>query len=141
MLRECTQCGVIAHTEEELELFAKDASRPHGRSSICKECKNAYGRNYNNRNQKQRKSGKLKNMYGITLDDYNDMFNKQSGCCAICKTHQTHLKRKLFVDHCHSSNKVRELLCHHCNSLLGYAKDNKNILLEALHYVVKHKEN
>lgn len=140
MLRKCTQCGVIAHTEEELEMFAKDKNRPHGRQSVCKICKNAYGRKYNNNNPRQRKSGKLKNMYGITLDDYINISSKQDNSCAICKINKLNLSRGLFVDHCHTTGKVRGLLCHHCNTLLGYAKDNVEILSLAINYLNKHKE-
>lgn len=64
-------------------------------------------------------STSLKSRYGITLDDYNDMFDKQKGKCDICKTHQMKLNRKLCVDHCHTTGKVRGLLCNRCNSMLG----------------------
>jgi len=57
--------------------------------------------------------------YGMTLDDYNDMFDKQNGRCAICDTHQMKLKSKLFVDHCHETGQIRALLCNKCNSMLG----------------------
>ena len=77
--------------------------------------------------------------YGITLEEYNTMFEQQNGCCAICNIHQVELKRHLYVDHDHSTNKVRALLCHHCNSLLGYAKDNIEILQVAIAYLVMNK--
>ena len=57
--------------------------------------------------------------YGITLDDYNSMFEKQKGKCAICKRHQMDVKQKLCVDHCHATGNVRALLCNRCNVQLG----------------------
>jgi len=41
----------------------------------------------------------------------------------------------LAVDHCHNTNKVRELLCSACNILLGKAKDNISILQSAINYL------
>lgn len=86
-------------------------------------------------NSDKRKSIVLKNEYGITLDDYNIMFENQKGCCAICNKHQSQLKRKLHVDHCHDSDKVRGLLCQHCNTALGLIKDDVQALYRAIKYL------
>ena len=77
----------------------------------------------------------LKNTYGITTDDYNDMFIEQGGSCAICGTHQGELKKRLHVDHCHDTGKVRGLLCDGCNIALGRFKDNLDILHNAIKYL------
>jgi len=66
---------------------------------------------WNNKNFNRRKNVILKNVYGITLDDYNKMFNTQEGKCAICQRHQNELTRTLCVDHDHKTNNVRALLC------------------------------
>lgn len=68
------------------------------------------------------------------------MFKTQNGSCKICNTHQSELKSILYVDHCHTTNKIRGLLCQHCNTLLGYAKDNVETLSLAIQYLNKHKE-
>lgn len=76
--------------------------------------------------------------YGITLADYNAMFDKQKGKCAICKTHQMNIKQKLCVDHCHTTGKVRALLCNKCNVSLG---TYENADIPALkRYVDKHSK-
>ena len=62
---------------------------------------------------------KLKQKYGLTPEEYNRMFENQSGCCAICKKHQSEFKRRLAVDHDHGTGQVRGLLCGACNVLLG----------------------
>ena len=62
----------------------------------------------------------LKYEYGITLDDYNKMFNEQEGKCAICQRHQNELKKILYVDHDHKTGEVRGLLCKNCNVALGF---------------------
>lgn len=77
----------------------------------------------------------VKRKYGITKDQFNEMFNNQQGCCAICKQHQSLFNRTLAVDHCHTTGQVRGLLCGQCNLLLGHANDNIEILLSAIAYL------
>jgi len=77
----------------------------------------------------------LKSVYGITPQDYNTMFTNQEGKCAICGIHQSNLKRKLFIDHCHTTDKIRGLLCHHCNAGIGHFKDSTNLLDNAINYL------
>lgn len=81
--------------------------------------------------------------YGISAEDYARMFSKQDGKCAICGQPETSLDKNgnvkiLAVDHCHGSGKVRELLCYFCNSMLGQARDNKEVLLAGAAYLDRH---
>jgi len=73
--------------------------------------------------------------YGITLVEYNQLFESQVGCCAICRTHQLEFQNRLAVDHCHSTGKVRGLLCRPCNMALGLLKEDSAIILAAAQYV------
>jgi hypothetical protein len=103
-----------------------------------------YNKLYDQKNSKTRslyKYTKQLKKYGITPEDYDNMYNKQNGCCKICKIHQSDLKIRLCVDHCHETGKVRGLLCKHCNTVLGMAKDNIDILEEAKQYLINNKEN
>jgi hypothetical protein len=136
VLRKCRYCGVEAYCEEELALFVKRSTKPYGRDPVCKKCQNKRLRKYHKENPHKRRETELKRNYDITLDDYNKMFKEQKGCCKICGTHQKELKKPLFVDHCHTTNDVRGLLCTHCNVLLGMAKDNINILDKAKDYLL-----
>ena len=78
----------------------------------------------------------FKRNYGITLDYYETLSIKQGGVCAICKGLQNSKNKKyLCIDHCHNTNKIRGLLCSRCNTLLGQAKDNINILEESIKYL------
>lgn len=77
----------------------------------------------------------LKHKFNITLEDYNKIFNVQNGCCAICNKPQSDFDKPLFVDHNHETNKIRGLLCRSCNLLLGYSKDNIDILTQAIQYL------
>jgi hypothetical protein len=81
------------------------------------------------------RANKLKNSYGITLEQYNLMCDVQEGKCLICNVHQNDLKQLLEVDHDHKTNKIRGLLCHKCNTLLGYANENINVLDSAIKYL------
>ena len=64
----------------------------------------------------------LKHLYGITLVDYNKMFEEQQGVCAICK--QPEINRRLGIDHNHSDGTVRALLCRKCNYLVGIVESD-----------------
>lgn len=77
----------------------------------------------------------FKKKYGITIDQYQEMYDKQEGKCAICSVHQDNLSRALCIDHNHSSGKIRGLLCDKCNSILGYANDNITNLENAINYL------
>ena len=81
--------------------------------------------------------GQIKHKYGVTIDQYNQMFAEQNGCCAICKIHQSDLKKRLDVDHDHVTDKVRGLLCNSCNKALGLLKDSLISLENASIYLKK----
>ena len=134
-MRKCTQCGVIATNEKELVKFVKQARGKHGYRNLCKECHSAsesYGSRYD-ADYYYDKS--LKSLYNINIEDYNNMFKEQQGCCKICDTHQSKLKRRLYVDHCHTTNKVRGLLCQSCNTFIGFSYDSPKRLKRAIEYI------
>ena len=97
---------------------------------------NEYGKKYRFKNKDKCKEYEIK-QYGLTIEDYNDLFNKQNGCCVICNKHQSQLKRKLFVDHDHKTGKIRGLLCYRCNSVLGFSQDNIYLLQKMINYLIK----
>lgn len=88
-----------------------------------------------------RKSG-MARRYGITFQQLEQMYEEQEGRCAICRSEydwdQAVGRRglaALVVDHCHETNKVRGLLCGHCNNGLGAFKDNIESLQAAMAYL------
>jgi hypothetical protein len=81
----------------------------------------------------------LKKKYKITIKDYDLMYEKQEGKCAICKKHQTQLKEILNVDHDHKTGDVRGLLCNRCNVGLGYYEKSDINALE--NYLNKHRKD
>jgi len=74
-------------------------------------------------------------MFGVSEDDYNELFKNQSGGCAICGKHQNELSRSLCVDHCHDTGKIRGLLCSDCNVGIGRLKDSLENLKNAIEYL------
>lgn len=77
--------------------------------------------------------------YKITVDQYSKMLLKQRYRCKICKMKQSELARKLCIDHCHKTDAVRGLICHDCNFVIGFARDDVNILREAINYLTASK--
>lgn len=73
--------------------------------------------------RRKRKIYNLKHRFGLSEQEYNQMFIDQKGRCAICDRHQSEFNRGLYVDHCHITGKVRKLLCCTCNTFLGAIKD------------------
>jgi hypothetical protein len=75
--------------------------------------------------------------YSISLAQYDAMLKAQDGKCAICRTPETEQFKGVFhVDHCHSTGKVRGLLCRGCNHILGTVKDNPKTLQRAIDYLI-----
>ncbi len=95
--------------------------------------------------QKVAERKRLQNMiakYGITIDDFERMNKEQNGVCKICNEPPA-LKTKwgrLAVDHCHTTGKVRGLLCYPCNTLLGNANDSRWRLRRAIDYLAASEE-
>lgn len=94
---------------------------------------------YYQNNKAKERNRQLERLYGITLEDYKIMFNKQDGCCAICKRHQVEVIKTLCVDHDHATGKIRKLLCHDCNKGLGHFKDSPELLDIAFQYLMENK--
>lgn len=90
--------------------------------------------------QKFIKRKRLFKKYSITIDDYNDLFVKQGGKCAICGIHQSDLNGVLCIDHCHDTNRVRGLLCTKCNMGIGYMQDDIENLKCAILYLNKSRQ-
>lgn len=74
----------------------------------------------------------LKNRYGISEKEYLELLKKQNNKCAICGEVA---KKTLDIDHCHTTDKVRGLLCNNCNRGIGHLKENINILKKAIEYL------
>lgn len=97
------------------------------------------------RNKQRLRDNRLSRVYGLTNDQYIQMFESQLGLCAICGDEQQGITkdgdtRFLCVDHCHKTGKVRQLLCVKCNTGIGQFKDDPSILKKAIAYLNKHND-
>ena len=98
-----------------------------------KKCKEYRPHNYSGL---ERWDAIIRRTYGITLSEYDEMLEKQGGGCAICGASTDVVSgRRLAIDHCHDSNKVRGVLCSSCNQGLGLYKDNPRLLIKAAEYL------
>lgn len=109
------------------------------RGADYKEYARNYAREYRKTSPDNVKHTALKKMYGIHLDEYDRMYAAQNGVCKICGRPETSVIRgkliSLAVDHCHTTGKIRGLLCHHCNKALGGFKDDVTLLERAISYL------
>lgn len=90
----------------------------------------------------------LKHNYGITLDQYNILAELQNNKCKVCLKEETAKAtgkdrkiKRLAVDHCHRTGKVRGLLCQKCNQALGLLHEDERTIKNLLEYLNSHKEN
>lgn len=88
----------------------------------------------------------LKRSFGISLEEYLEKLKNQNYVCAICKEPETliikatGLLKRMAVDHCHNSEKIRDILCNRCNTTIGLAEDNIKLLEKMKQYLIKHKD-
>jgi hypothetical protein len=118
----------------ECREFCSTCGKPLGKryteknkSLICKDCVKESVKKIKGRKEWQ-KEYDLQRAYGISTEQYNKMAKHG---CAICGD----TKSKLCVDHCHSTGRVRGILCTTCNTGLGMFKDNKQVLEKAIAYL------
>lgn len=85
----------------------------------------------------------LRNSYGMEPEEYNRMHARQGGLCAICLLPECHVMngkiKRLSVDHCHETGRIRALLCAKCNHAIGMIKDNHETALKMAQYLLRHK--
>lgn len=135
------------------ESFPIRKERPRGRRSRCRDCSTTarsklkmaeYQMTYRSKLKskdldgfrKREREYSLKTKYGLTLEKYEELLEKQFGKCAICRQPPTNGRgKKLNVDHSHKNKIVRGLLCHGCNTGLGAFQESSEILKRATDYL------
>lgn len=128
---KCNRCGIDLLQDVNWHNSARKR-----RWLICKKCANDRQNEYNSRNPDKVHKRNNEKKYGVSYEEYCDMLEKQDHCCAICGGVETHRRKKnLSVDHCHTTGKVRGLLCSECNTGLGKFKDSLDLLEKAKEYL------
>lgn len=154
--RECTACGI----KKPIADFYKDKRVKSGIGTQCKPCMVDKNRRYftnlppeakeMQRARFQRgeynRSAMYKKTYGLTLEDVRKMHQNQMGLCGnrgcgieLDVDAPRMAKNKAVVDHCHTTGKVRGLLCFKCNTSLGLLED-KNVVLGLTEYLQKYDQ-
>jgi len=151
-MKTCSGCLL----EKNEDLFSKSSRHSSGLNPRCKSCNSLYRkqrvtkereyrRNHRKNNpEKYRLSSKrkyLKLHYGITLEQYETMLNKQQGKCCICNSDLLLVRGVVDHDHrCCSGPKtcgkcIRGILCSNCNSGIGLLLDDYQIVQRAAEYL------
>lgn len=147
-MRVCRVCGV------EKELSAEYFNKRVQNNKVtfrteCTKCRSAYNLELYHKNSRQKENHRkcswrhnLKKKYNLTEHEYFALCDSQNYSCAICHTHIDKLRHiQLYVDHSHTTNKVRGLLCGSCNTALGMINDSIPLLKNAIKYLRKYEDN
>lgn len=145
----CSICGIKKPYKE----YHTDNSQPSGIKSGCRKCLTKKQREYRENNFKWASEKEKNKHFRITRDQtgyYTNIHKKiakykkhgatvkwyiktekvQKGRCLICND-----KVKLCVDHNHTTGQLRGLLCRFCNPMIGFCREDINILRKAIKYL------
>ena len=147
-MKTCTTCGIA----KPLGDYHKSAKRKDGVRNACKVCTNAQnlGAYHSGRSKASHKKAQTNyslRKYGLTTEGYTQMFAQQGGSCAICACAIHPMGSPVgrmelaHVDHCHTTGKVRGLLCAYCNTSLGKMRDDPERLRRAAAYLEEHHDH
>jgi hypothetical protein len=112
-----------------------DCAKPVSKRSIrCIVCSRKYRKENKVIGKEYLREWTLKKKYGISTEEFNEMFNELQGKCEICDIEMQMPISKIggqpnntvAVDHDHNTKKIRGLLCISCNFLLGRFEKNTN---------------
>lgn len=138
--KPCKKCKSTTKYVSTMSCEACTRSQGHKRYYEDIEATRAKQRQYSATRRREKPllalNAELKYKFGITLDDYNAMLEKQNGGCAICSG--TNKTKKLAVDHDHTTGKVRALLCDKCNRGIGLFDENQDRLYKVIEYLREH---
>ena len=140
----CTGC----QKEKPLtEFFSRGGELSHLYKSQCKPCMQAKRQRWAEENRDHLNKWRRNNWVvtnrrlrrrGATQEIYNELYEAQKGCCALCNEPEEKLVW-LCIDHDHETGKIRGLLCPNCNRGIGLLKDNANLLRKAADYIEDNK--
>ncbi len=116
--KKCVKCSAVQQQEAQPRLLLV------GR---------AWRKKNASRLRAEKRERHLQKSYGMTSAQYDARERLQEGRCEICQ--RTPTKRRLAVDHCHSTGRVRGLICDDCNVGLGRFADSPERIEEALWYL------
>jgi len=117
--------------------FGANKAKKWGIQAYCKKCNSDRSgsafKKWRKENPEEARMLARRYTYGITDEQFQAMIAAQGSSCAVCLGPIT--ETCLHVDHCHSTGKVRGLLCKKCNFGLGHFKDDAERLRRAADYL------
>lgn len=126
----CTRCGAT----KPIGAFGPIGEHNTRPRSECRPCRSRPSTMTPSQERRDRKKY-VGSRFGITTQEWElaveYLTRRQNGLCAICATPG----RCLVLDHCHSSGRLRAMLCHTCNSGLGLFRDQPHLLRAAADYL------
>jgi hypothetical protein len=132
---------------EEFSLKHRDDPRYHlknFRFCACKVCEADYirdgKRNCPSYTKENNDAKNLMRKWGLTPEEYKALLDQQDGKCKICRSSEAGGKGRFHVDHDHQTGQFRALLCHKCNTGLGFFNDSPEILHKAIEYLKSHNQ-
>lgn len=133
--KNCCYCK----QDRPFSCFYRNPKYTDGHGSTCKTCLRRNHKIWRARNPewypKYSQRTNLKR-YGLTIEQYEQLLAQQNRRCKICGVEASDKRgRRLCVDHDHTTNTVRGLLCSNCNNGLGRFKDKPGLLFRAVDYL------
>ena len=144
-MRTCKICNEAKPLTEFYQTVRN--GEPYGYHGKCKSC--YVKKQQENYDPIKKRNENLKRVYGIGIEEYNALLEKQNNRCAICESTDPKGRKSgrgggvdvFYVDHDHKTGNVRGLLCNICNRTMGYIGENSGVLEEMIKYLKKHKNN
>lgn len=131
-------CNICKEPKSSIDFSNAKRSRD-GKAWSCKECDKARIKKYRctTKSSLATRNTAYKKLYGITIQQYEELFTEQKGKCAICYSDvNDKIRSTLSVDHDHTTGRIRGLLCSKCNAGLGMFKDSPVLLQKAAEYLI-----
>lgn len=120
--------------------FYLSKHKKDGLTYRCISCDKIYSRNRREsrtvEDREDKRAYEVNWRYGLSKEDYAFMLKEQDHKCKICgKDELDSARQRLNVDHCHTTGRIRGLLCHTCNVGLGMFKEDPDLLAVAINYL------
>ncbi len=122
------------HREYSKRWYAKNRDQLRQKYQAAPEKKRAQAKRWAEENPDKVRARGLRRKYGLSVQDWELLFESQGRRCACCRTAGSG-KQNWHVDHNHKTGAVRGILCSHCNSMIGFAKDDPAVLVAGAHYL------
>jgi hypothetical protein len=147
--KKCYRCEQVKPISE----FGKSNHLKDGYCSNCKDCENKKARDNRAKRKKEdpkkykriNKNNNFKRLYGITLEEFDQMFERAGSQCEICSKGLVKEREGskgptdnvAVLDHCHTTGTVRAILCSQCNTALGLMKEDPTKIRQLADYAEK----